>query len=353
MNPLTTTGRDNLKQKWALLREENPKIRIRNAAEELGVSEAELLATGCGETVTRLEVKDWSEFLKQLEPLGRVMALTRNDQFVHERKGVYENAETGLPHKMALFVNADIDLRIFLNPWKTGFAVSEETPHGRRDSLQIFDSSGTAIHKIYLLEESNREAFEKIVGKYESKNQETTQSVSPKPEKEKEKSDEEIDVEGFRAAWAQLKDTHDFFPMMKNFGVSRLQALRLADREMAYEVAPTVLREVLQKAAERNLPIMVFVGNHGIIQIHTGTVEKLFAHGEWYNVMDEAFNLHAKETEIAAAYVVKKPTGDGTVTSIEFFNKDGKDVALFFGKRKPGIPEMQQWRDLVAELEKF
>jgi len=346
----TTAKSNNLKEAWAKLREENPKIRIRNAAEELSVSEAELLATDCGETVTRLDITDWNEFLKELEPLGRVMALTRNDQFVHERKGIYQNAETGLPHKMALFVNPDIDLRIFLNPWKFGFAVSEETPRGRRESLQIFDESGTAIHKIYLLEESNREAFAKIVEKYKSENQNATLEVEPKAEKEAENPDSEIDVEGFRKGWAELKDTHNFFPLLRKFGVKRQQALRLADKEMAFEVAPSALREVLQKAAERNLPIMIFVGNRGIIQIHTGTVEKLFAHGEWFNVMDEAFNLHAKESEIGTAYVVKKPTADGIVTSVEFFNKDGEDVALFFGKRKPGIPEMQEWRELVAEL---
>lgn len=352
MKPLAAAGHDNLKQKWARLREENPKLRIRNAAEELGVSEAELLATNCGETATRLEVKNWGEFLQQLEALGRVMALTRNDQFVHERKGVYENVEIGLPHKMALLVNPDIDLRIFLNPWKTGFAVSEETPRGRRDSLQIFDRAGTAIHKIYLLEESNREAFEQTVEKYRSANQEQSQAVSPKPEKEAEKPDAEIDAEGFRRGWANLKDTHDFFPLMKDFGVSRLQALRLADPEMAYEVKPEVLREVLQKASDRKLPIMIFVGNHGIIQIHTGTVERLVATGEWFNVLDESFNLHVKENEIAHAFVVKKPTTEGMVTSVEFFNRQDENVALFFGKRKPGIPEMQQWRDLVAELEK-
>lgn len=352
MPPVTAIKSENLKKAWAKLREKNPKIRIRNAAEELGVSEAELLATDCGTGVTRLDVKDWSAFLHRLEPLGRVMALTRNDQFVHERKGVYKNAETGLPHKMALFVNPDIDLRIFLKHWKIGFAVSEETPHGRRDCLQIFDAAGDAVHKIYLLEESSREAFENIVEKYRCENQETAQTVSPRAEKEAEKPDDEIDTEGFRKAWTRLKDTHDFFPMMKEFGVSRRQALRLADPEMAYEVSPKVLREVLQKAAERRLPIMIFVGNQGIIQIHTGTVEKLFEYGEWYNVMDEKFNLHAKETEIAAAYVVKKPTDNGVVTSIEFFNRKDEAVALFFGKRKPGIPEMQQWRDLVAELEK-
>lgn len=349
----TTAKNDNLKQAWANLREENPKIRIRNAAEDLGVSEAELLATDCGAGVTRLDVADWNEFLTGLEPLGRVMALTRNDQFVHERKGVYQNPETGLPHKMALFVNPDIDLRIFLSPWKFAFAVSEESPRGRRDSLQIFDDAGAAIHKIYLLSESNREEFEKIVGKYRSADQSAAVETAPQAEKTAEKPDSEIDAEGFRQGWAQLQDTHDFFPLMKKFGVSRLQALRLADAEMAYAVAPSVLREVLQKAADAKLPIMIFVGNRGIIQIHTGTVEKLFAHGEWFNVMDEAFNLHAKETEIAAAYVVKKPIADGIITSVEFFNRAGEDVALFFGKRKPGIPEMQEWRELVAGLEKI
>ena len=353
MKPLAAAGHNNLKQRWARLREGNPRLRIRNAAEELGVSEAELLATNCGETATRLDVKNWGEFLKELESFGRVMALTRNDQFVHERKGVYENIETGLPHKMALFVNPDIDLRIFLNPWKTGFAVSEETPRGRRDSFQIFDATGTAIHKIYLLEESNREAFEQTIEKYRSANQEQTQTVEPKAKKEAEKPDSEIDAEGFRKAWAKLKDTHDFFPLMKDFGVSRPQALRLADPEMAYEVKPEALRAVLQKASDRKLPIMIFVGNHGIIQIHTGTVNRLVATGEWFNVLDESFNLHVKENEIAKVFVVKKPTTEGTVTSVEFFNRQAENVALFFGKRKPGIPEMQQWRDLVSELERI
>lgn len=353
MNPLTATITDDLKQAWTRLREAEPKLRIRDAAARLGVSEAELLATGCGETVTRLEIEDWGRFLTLLEPLGRVMALTRNDQFVHERKGVYANAETLSAHNMALFVNPDIDLRIFLGQWKYGFAVSEEAARGRRDSLQIFDRAGTALHKIYLQEDSNREAFEKIVESFRSPNQEPVQPVGEKPAAEPEKPDGEIDVEGFRRGWTTLKDTHDFFPLMKKFGVSRQQALRLADPAMAYPVRPDALREVLQKAAERKLPIMIFVGNPGLIQIHTGTVERLVAAGEWFNVLDESFNLHVRENELARVFVVKKPTAEGTVTSVEFFNRAGENVALFFGKRKPGIPEMQEWRDLVAELTKL
>ncbi|WP_373331547.1 hypothetical protein [Salmonirosea aquatica] len=43
-----------LKTRWADFRAENPKTRIRDAARQLGVSEAELVATGIGETATRL-----------------------------------------------------------------------------------------------------------------------------------------------------------------------------------------------------------------------------------------------------------------------------------------------------------
>ncbi len=39
---------------WQKLREETPRLRIRDAAERLGVAEAELVAVDCGETVIRL-----------------------------------------------------------------------------------------------------------------------------------------------------------------------------------------------------------------------------------------------------------------------------------------------------------
>ena len=46
---------NDLKEKWEALKAENPHLRIRNAAAELGVSEAELLATSVGEGVTVLK----------------------------------------------------------------------------------------------------------------------------------------------------------------------------------------------------------------------------------------------------------------------------------------------------------
>lgn len=48
--------------------------------------------------------------------------------------------------------------------------------------------------------------------------------------------------------------------------------------------------------------------------------------------------------------VVEKPSVDGTVTSVEVFDAVGDMIVQFFGKRKPGNPELKEWRALAAEL---
>jgi putative hemin transport protein len=73
-------------------------------------------------------------------------------------------------------------------------------------------------------------------------------------------------------------------------------------------------------------------------------------HGPWVNVMDPDFNLHLRGDAIASAWIVKKPTTDGHVTSLELFDSDGETIALLFGKRKPGQPESEAWRTLASEL---
>ena len=353
MTPTIAGETNDLKNAWAKLREENSHLRIREAAEMLNGSEGELLATQTGETVVRLEPK-FAEILQDLHKLGRIMALTRNNEIVHERKGEYKNVEVMSGHgKMGLAVNEDIDLRIFFANWHFAFAVESDSPRGTLHSFQFFDIDGTAIHKVFLQSDDYLSAFNDLVAKYKAKDQSQTINVQPKPAKKAETPDSEIDIEGFQAAWSNLKDTHDFFPLLGKFKVGREQALRLADKEMARLVDAKSFRFVLEEAGKRKLPIMVFVGNAGIIQIHTGEVEKVLDARGWFNVMDENFNLHIDQGKIARAYVVKKPTVDGIVTSLELFNEQGENVALFFGKRKPGIPEKEEWRELISDLLEF
>jgi len=66
--------------------------------------------------------------------------------------------------------------------------------------------------------------------------------------------------------------------------------------------------------------------------------------------MDPDFNLHLDTDKIAQVWIVRKPTADGEVTALEVYNEMGEIIVQFFGKRKPGIPELTEWRELVASL---
>lgn len=210
---------ETLKSRWDGLKKEQPHLRIRNAAQALGVSEMELLATRMNEGVTRLR-PEFKEILSEIASLEKVMALTRNDECVHERKGVYLNGDFSNSHA-GLFVGEDIDLRIFLSHWKKAFVVIDQNARGISRSLQFFGKDGEAIHKIYLTPNSNEEAFIALVEKYKSDNQEAFETTEAYELNLDEKPDDEIDVESFRQAWLDLKDTHDFFALLRKFNVSR------------------------------------------------------------------------------------------------------------------------------------
>lgn len=348
-----TTTFASLTDQYTAFRAENPKSRIRDAATQLGVSEAELVATGLGTTATRFGGNplggtpldgDFRELLKQVPTLGHVMALTRNDSVVHERKGTYQNVSfTG---HMGLVIGEAIDLRLFMSQWKFGFAVNEA---GRR-SLQFFAGDGEAVHKIYLTDQSDVAAYDTLVATYTADDQSDALRIEPKPEPAVTIADAAIDGAAFRQGWLELTDTHEFFGLLRKHNVSRLQAMRLAPEGHAIPTSMAAVKRVFERVAEMSLPIMIFVSSRGCIQIHTGEVHKLLPMGPWFNVMDPDFNLHLREDHVASAWVVKKPTSDGVVTSLELFDAEGQQIALIFGKRKPGIPEMPEWQQVLAEL---
>jgi putative hemin transport protein len=336
------SNRADLKERWSEFKSENPKTRIRDAARELDTTEADLLATGLGDNIILLE-GDFRELLKEVTSLGYVMALTRNDHVVHERKGVYENVSFN--NHVGLVLGEDIDLRLFLGDWKFGFAVHE----GDRYSLQFFNSFGDAAHKIYLTEQSNKEAYDALVEKYRAADQEAMALTAVKPEKKTEEKAGEIDTAAFQAEWLTLKDTHEFFGLLRKYKLSRKEALRHAPEGYAYQIKPESMKAVFDAASETALPIMVFVSNPNCIQIHTGPIKKIFVMGPWLNIMDPAFNLHLREDAIDEAWVVRKPTEDGIVTGIELIDKEGVMFNQFFGKRKPGSPELAAWQELVEQ----
>ncbi|WP_246796471.1 hemin-degrading factor [Burkholderia perseverans] len=335
-----------LRRDFTRLRTER-RLRHRDAAAALGVSEGEALAAFVGERVVRLDAR-FVELYEALPRLGNVMTLTRNEAAVHEKIGRFEN----MSHDgtIGLALGEAIDLRIFYAKWASGFAVREAAGDGERRSLQFFDAHGTAITKVYLREDSDQAAFDALVASHAARPQVAGLAVEPAAAPAARRDDAAIDVAGLRAAWDAMQDTHEFFGMLRRFGTARLQAMRLAGTSRALPLAAGATAALLGDVAASGLPIMVFVGSAGMIQIHTGPIRKVVPMGPWLNVMDPAFNLHLRADLVDSAWAVRKPTRDGVVTSIELFDARGETIAMLFGARRPGVPELEGWRAAVARL---
>jgi putative hemin transport protein len=316
----------SLRQRWEDLRTRVPAMTPRDAARLLGVSEAEITAADCGDTVTRLDA-DWSTLLGRVGELGLVRGVTRTTHAVVETRGVYGRVDAD-----GALRGEGIDLRVFLARWRYGYARRTSTPGGLRRSLAFFDADGTHVHEVLVERRGGVDAFERLVADHAHPEQLPWLDVARRAAPSDATTlDRDVDLHAMRASWDAMQETRDFQTLLRRFGVRRPQALRLAGAARAGRVALWSLRLVLERAASDAIPVVVLAANPGTVHIHRGPVRTARALGPWVNVLDDDFNLHVRADAIAEAWVVRKPTRDGVVTSLELFDAAGETIALLFG----------------------
>ncbi|GIX09253.1 hemin-degrading factor [Elioraea sp.] len=331
-------------ERFAGLIAERPSLRVRDAADALGVPEAAIVAGLAGARRLR---PDWRALLEAVAGAGEVMALTRNAHCVHEKHGTYPRPETH--GRVGLVLGQEIDLRLFLDHWAHAWFVPEGNPGSPRGSIQVFDRAGVAVHKIFATPATPPGALASIAERLAVADRTMPDFTDPEPPRP-ERADAAIDRARLRSDWLALQDTHDFVRLLRRHKAGRAQAFRLAGEDLARRIDVLAPVAALRGAAAETLPIMVFVPNPGCIQIHSGPVQRVEQRGPWFNVLDSRFNLHLRTDRLAHAWLVRKPTADGVVTSIEAFDAADRLVLMLFGSRKPGMPESEAWRALAARV---
>jgi putative hemin transport protein len=343
-----TTVATPLLEREAHLRAGGAMPRMRDLADALGVPEAALVearrTTGAAERLGRAGGEEFGALLARLPEAGEIMTLVRNDTCVHELTG--RAAPPDIDGPMGQFVG-EIDLRLFLKHWRFGYRLDEETRSGPRRSLQFFDATGRAILKVYATAATDRAAFDRIAADWAAPDVPAAEFAAPAAA-DSGRADDAVDVPGLRAAWDALEMTHEFFLVLRRFGVGREQAMRLAGPERARRVPVAAVRSVLGGAATTGLPVMVFTSNRGCVQIHAGPVHRVEPMGAWLNVLDPRFNLHLRTDRIGSAWVVRKPSVNGAIHSLEIFDDAGGLACQIFGHRPAGGVERDDWRALVA-----
>lgn len=328
------------------LRAENPKVRDRDFAENYGLSEAELTGAFTGEHVTRINAHP-DAIMNAAMQLGDVMALTRNASCVHEKVGTYADYHPG--DHAAMVLTENIDLRIFPKHWVHGFIVERESPSGMLRSMQVFDAAGDAIHKIFLRDGSDTSQWETIKQTLMQEDQSQTVVVSERIPTEGPKSNA-AKADMLRTEWSRMTDTHQFMRLTSKLKMNKLGAYRLAGAPFVRPLSTDAVTQMLGAVRDSCIEVMVFTGNKGCIQIHSGPVKELHAMGPWQNIMDSGFNLHLRLDHVQEVWAVDKPTQRGPAVSVEAFDKDGMLIFQVFGLGKEGRDHRIAWRAIVSDL---
>ncbi|MDZ7629928.1 MAG: ChuX/HutX family heme-like substrate-binding protein [Gemmatimonadaceae bacterium] len=320
---------DALRTRWLDYRAANPKVYLRDAAAVLGVSELALLLVSEA-TLTRLRSADWPVLIAAFERFGAVRTMTRNEFAVIEQHGAFSRFESFGAMAQTL---GQIDTRMFLREWATAWAVESPVDGAVRRSVQVFDASGDSIHKFFV-DEAQAELFAAFVTEFAV--HDVPAPVFAARQVVQERPDAEIDTVGMLATWDAMTDTHQFHGLLRTYGVTRTQALRLAGPSRARRVPASALQQLLKGAASTGEKLMIFVGNRGIVQIYIGTIQRVVHAAGWLNILDPGFNLHARDTAFAESWVVTKSSADGPIRSLEVYDASGGTILQVFGKRLEG-----------------
>jgi putative hemin transport protein len=327
---------------WAAYKADNPKVRIRNAAAELGVSEMELLNSDLSENCIRLK-PDILAILEALPSLGNVMALTRNESVVHEVTATFSSMK--MRKQTALYLRPGQDTRFFTNQWAYAFAVNED----ERRSLQFFDHYGVAVHKVYLVNDSHLDNYLHLVTEFKDATQSHVQPM--KAPLAEPKANTAIDVQVLRERWSQIKNVHEGQQIINAHNSHRLNVYEALGNEYAIKLPSSVIESALCSLLEKKAETMVFVSNNSCVQSFAGPVNRLLRTGPWFNVLNDRFNLHLNTEQLSQVWLIKKPSDNGFVHSLNAFDKNNNEVLTMTDNRAKGEQESLLWVELIDILQ--
>lgn len=302
---------------------ENPRMRPRDLAESLGISEAEYVAAWLGEGTRCISCRPEDVF-PSLVDIGPVMALTRNACAVHEMIGIYETFSPF--HSTAECLGPGIRAHLTSKKWAYGFAVVKQRDGKQQCSFQFFDEDGTAVQKIHTRPTTNMLAWNRL-------EQQLALKVDPDEIRSRLQSRSQ-------AKPLQVISTKDLETIFDG-----------CESNVEYRrVSSTASEQMLNAVAAAGLPLVCKISSSGCLQIHEGPIKKIVPMGPWINIMDDGFHMHLRLDHLLATYVVRRTNGQHIKTSLEAYDPSGAR-AIYFSSPTGGTTDIENsWQTIIAEL---
>jgi len=329
-----------------------------DVAASYGMSEGELTNIRLAYDATILAIPDVKFFITDLELLGHVKCMTRNNNSISIQEGVFRNQylygydQVNIRAELGLVLNPrKLDLRIIFKHWNHIYYIKQYKDKKIQRSFQVFDYSGQAIHKVFITDSSSESGLSVLLKRYAS-----VQQIPPAfniryPQYRRILNIDCEFNEHIDAQWRSMTSPDDISMLTDKFNMSRQEIYRSVRADLAWPVGKKALVELLTAARECYEELTISVQNHGCIQIYTGLLDKIMSANGWLHVLNPANKLLIQESKISECWVLHTPTESGHETSLEVFSEDNELIVKICGQRDEGQKERESWREIIDSIE--
>ena len=287
---------------------DNKKIRIRDIASKLNVSEAELLSLRSNKDVSFLSIVNLDEFFNKIfNNNKKIMFLIRSDFVVHEKIVSTE----GLFYKKGMITDS-FDSKcplVCFNPKLISYYFYEKNVLNKKRELrsfQFFDKYGNAILKIYL-KSDNDSSFDQIANFYKIVyNYELQKNIVRKGT---------IKLDKKTILHIDLFENKELVNNPKQINNDKL-------------------RFFLNAFSEKETPIQIHAYGIDSIQYHRGIVKNIVDFGPWLNVIDKKFNIHVLENKILKTSILEYKNRLDSIYLINIIDENNNLVLGIAGLEK-------------------
>lgn len=274
---------------------------------KIGAAEVEAAVAACGAGATHL-VADSRAVYERLSRLAPVLAVTRNGAAALETRGAYAR-----PGFDGTSLGGSVQLRMRAPAWSHVFAFGPAGGRALR-RLAVFGPDGAAVHEATVQDPAVAEAFDAAFADLVSPDQSPAVAIRPLP---------------------------------AGSAGDRLEELRFADAARAWPVVPASLGTLLEGAAREAVPLAVTVANAGTRQRWEGSMRTARQVGQWVTVLDDGARLQVRGDRIVHAWVARRYTMPGTLTTLELFDATGEPAVVV---SPAGDTDDPRWVALVGRL---
>jgi len=325
-----------------------PKMREKDLANAIDVSEAEIVASFVGYGNRRI-APGFADLLNGLVELGEISILTGNKSAVQESVVSLESFRLGQDTSSLFGKNTQV--RLALSQWAHGYAVEKAEGTRVRKSLQFFDRFGDAVHKISARSGTDLDAWDRLVDTISiSDNPEGALSVIRAAHPSSENRSTVQSGSGPVSERLVRPDDCQSQRDLQEPDCDQINVFRRPATSSTWPLDKGSVAALLRIASSERIPVMCFVKNPGCRQVHTGCVGNILEKGPYLNVMDPKFHLHVRLDHISEVWAVHKPSERGQVIAVQAYDLSGQQIVQFRGSTGKERSNDIDWHELSACL---